>query len=92
VSLDSARSAWSGSRAARAPEAWPRARISSQWPNSMSTIGRASSHQNSGSKAPNTVATLAPKPTRMASEISTILPGRRARTSAGPPSRNGHPP
>ena len=89
------RSASSGSSAAsasRALEAWPRARISSQWPSSMITISRASSHQNSRSKAPNTVATLAPKATRMAREISSIMPGWRLRSSARPPSRNGRPP
>ena len=88
-------SASSGSRAARAsraPEAWPRARISSQWPSSMITISRASSHQNSRSNTPNRVATLAPKATRMAREISSIMPGWRLRSSARPPSRNGRPP
>ena len=89
------RSASSGSRAARAsraPEAWPRARISSQWPNSMITISSESSHQNSRSKTPNRVATLAPKATRMAREMSSIMPGWRLRSSARPPSRNGRPP
>jgi hypothetical protein len=58
----------------------------------MITISRASSHQNSRSKTPNTVATLAPKATRMAREINSIMPGWRLRSSASPPSRNGRPP
>jgi hypothetical protein len=58
----------------------------------MITISSESSHQNSRSKAPKTVATLAPKATRMAREISSIMPGWRLRSSARPPSRNGRPP
>ena len=89
------RSAWSGRRAAsasRAPEAWPRARISSQWPSSMITIRRDSSHQNSRSNRPRAEAALAPNPTRMASEISSIMPGCLERASDRPPWRNGQPP
>jgi hypothetical protein len=58
----------------------------------MITISRASSHQNSSSNTPNTVARLAAKATRMANEISSIMPGWRLRSSARPPSRNGRPP
>ena len=91
----STRSASSGSSAAsasKAPEAWPRARISSQWPSSMMSISSASSHQKSRSKAPSAVAALALNATVMARAISSIMPGWRVRASSMPPRRNGQPP
>jgi hypothetical protein len=89
------RSASSGSSSAsacNAPRAWPTARISSQWPSSMITISAASSHQNSRSSSPSTVAELATKATEIASAISVIIPGWRARSSDTAPARNGRPP
>ena len=52
----------------------------------------ASSHQISTSNQPSVPAQLVTKATRMASEMSVIIPGWRARTSASPPRRKTVPP
>ncbi len=58
----------------------------------MIVIRAASSHQNSRSSASREVAADATNATEMAMEMSSIIPGRRERTSASPPSRKGRPP
>jgi hypothetical protein len=58
----------------------------------MITISAASSHQNSRSSSPSTLAALATKATVIASAISIIIPGRRVRSSDQAPVRNGRPP
>ena len=67
---------------ARAPWAWPMARISSQWPSSMIVTRVASSNQRSTSIQPISVATDAPNATSRPIEISSIIPGWRARSSS----------
>ena len=94
VTTRSASSGSSSASAASAPWAWPIAFISSQWPSSMMTTRSASSHQKSRSRlpTPRLVARLATNATVIASAISSIIPGWRARISATPPLRNGQPP
>ena len=75
-----------------APEAWPTARIFSQWSSSMIVTRRASSHQKSRSKNPKAVAALATKATEIAAEIRGIIPGRYSRAYSNAPFRNGQPP
>ncbi len=88
----SASSGRSDARASRAPLACPIARISSQWPSSITAISAASSHQKSRSTSPNSVAQLAANATEIASPINSIMPGCRDRTSETAPVRKGHPP
>ncbi|SBN41712.1 Hypothetical protein PFR_JS4_1740 [Propionibacterium freudenreichii] len=90
-------SASSGRRAAKeskAVEVWARERISTQWPSSMMTTSRASSHQNS--REWSSRCRLAPhdarKATVMARPMSSIIPGLRERISETAPVRNGQPP
>ena len=90
----SASSGSSAARASRAEDAAPRARISIQWPSSMMTTSRASSHQKSRSNPPipRVVTQEATKATVMAMAISSIIPGCRLLSSVSPPFRNGAPP
>ncbi len=71
-----------------------RDRISIQWPSSMITISRASSHQKS--RLCGSTPRLAPhdemNATVMARPISNIIPGVRERISLIAPVRNGRPP
>ncbi len=90
-------SAVSGSSAARESSAFvvcASERISSQWPSSMITTSSASSHQNSREwfSTPRVAPQLARNATVIASPISSIIPGRRARSSPSAPVRNGDPP
>jgi len=60
----------------------------------MITISSASSHQNSSVwlSNPSVAPQLARNATVIASPISSIIPGRRARSSLTAPLRNGEPP
>jgi hypothetical protein len=58
----------------------------------MITISAASSHQNSRSSSPNTLAALAANATETATPINVIIPGSRTRSSEAAPARNGRPP
>ncbi len=51
-----------------------------------------SSHHTSTSKWPRVAARLEAKATVMAMLMSSIIPGRRCRSSASPPVRKGQPP
>ena len=88
----SASSGNSAASAASAPCAWPMARISNQWPSSMIVTSVASSNQRSTSIHPISVATDAPNATTNPIEMSSIIPGRRARSSSQPPRRKTGPP
>ena len=55
-------------------------------------MSAASSHQKSRSNQPSDVAADATKATVTAIEMSSIMPGWRARISSTPPRRNGLPP
>ncbi len=90
-------SASSGSSAANesmAEVVCARDHISIQWPSSMMTTSRASSHQKLSSWP--RIRRLAPqeatKATVTASPIRSVIPGRQAQASATAPVRNGHPP
>ena len=87
----------SGSSAASESSAevvWASERISTQWPSSMMTMSRASSHQNSSSwwSRPRLAPQDARKATVIASPMSSIIPGLRERISLTAPVRNGRPP
>jgi len=88
----SASSGSSSASAASAPRACPIAFISCQCPSSMIAISVASSHHSSMPTRSTSEATLATNATVIASEISSIIPGRRCRSSSRPPARNTRPP
>ena len=95
VPAPSTRSAMSGRSAAsasRALDAWPIAFISCQCPSSITSISSTSSHQKSRSSHSASLARLEPNATVIASEMSSIMPGVRSRSSCQPPLRNGDPP
>ena len=90
----SASSGKSSAKASKAEEAAPSARISNQWPSSIMTTRRASSHQKSRSNPPipKVVTHEATNATVIAMAISSIIPGWRDFSSDQPPCRNGVPP
>ena len=89
----SASSGSSSARAASAPWAWPMAFISCQWPEQHDRDQRGQLPPEVERRAsPSSVATDAPKATSSAREISSIIPGWRALSSAQPPSRKTRPP
>jgi hypothetical protein len=67
-------------------------RISIQWPSSMIVTSVASSSQSGMLRKPRVTARLKAKATLIASAMSVIIPGRRARSSRTAPSRKGAPP
>lgn len=89
-----ARNHWGSSSASAfsAPCACPSAFISCQCPSNMITTSAESSHQNSRSTSPSADAALARKATVIASEMSSIIPGARRRSSDQAPVRKTAPP
>ncbi len=80
-----------GGQRRQCPRAWPRARISSQWPSSMMVTSVASSGHRSVSMMPKVVATEAPKATDRPMETSSIIPERRLRSLSPAAAQEGGP-